>query len=99
MILIAVHEPRGPKDPSDALKEQLGHIALDISTVAGEPGVREEEDGKGQRAFAERQPQVPVEYTSEGDRLGQEVRYNVYSRGSSEFWCPPTNIPVCIDLL
>ena len=63
MILIAVHELRGPKDPSDALKEQLGHIALDISTVAGKPRVREH--GKGQRAVAERPPQVPVEYTSE----------------------------------
>ena len=73
MILIAVHEPRGPKDPSDALNEQLGHIALDISsTVAGEPGVRDGEEGKGQRAVAERPPQVPVEYTSDSDRIGQK---------------------------
>ena len=101
MILIAVHELRGPKDSSDAMREQAGHITLDISSiVAGEPRVPNKDEGEGQRAVAEVPPQAPVEYASEGDRIGQEVRDTVQSRRSSgECRCPPGHIPVCIDLL
>ena len=84
MILIAVHELRGPKDSSGALKKQSGDITLDISSiVAGEPCVPDQDEGEGQRAVAERPPQVPVEYASEDERIGQEVRDTVQSRRSS----------------
>lgn len=81
MILIAVHQPREPKVPSDVPKEQLGRIAPDLSSAAGrEPDVRDQQESKAQGTAGNQEK--PAEYVSEGDPVCEGAHEPVQSGGS-----------------
>lgn len=71
VTLITVSELHGRKLSSDAPKEQPDRIAPDLSTAGGEPGVRGQEECKGQGTVAEQPPEVFPEHASEGDPGGE----------------------------
>ena len=86
---MAVPELRGRESTTDAPKEQISHIAPDLLTAEGEPGVQDKEESIGQGTTTEQPPEVIVKYTSEGDHVGQGARDTVkLGRSSGERWCP-----------
>ena len=82
-ILIAAHEPREHKTPSDAPKEQPGHIAIDLSSTPGrEPDVQDLRESEGQGTVAGLQHDAPAEQMPEGDPVGEGAHEPAQSGGS-----------------
>lgn len=92
-ISIALHELSERKAPSDALMEQIGHIAPDFSTSGMEPGVRD-------RVVQGTEPsEAPVERMSESDLVSEDTHGTAQSGRSGGECCQcPGGLPAFVDV-